>query len=94
MLSYCILLCYFTSLTKSIISSDDSRAIGRVNVSEVVSRLKEVLRDDQIELNDDELRARGKPWNSYHKSPNYPNVIVMPETTGQRVNVLAAVHDN
>lgn len=55
---------------------------------QVIDELKALLRDDQIELDSDELKARGKPWNSYHKSSHFPDVIVLPETTAEVSSIL------
>lgn len=59
---------------------------GRVAL--ILKSLQTALRSDQIETNIEELATRGKPWNSYHKSDNIPDIIVYPETTGiHRVSV-------
>jgi FAD/FMN-containing dehydrogenase len=39
------------------------------------------LRNDQIDVEETSCRARGKPWNSYHKIACYPKAILMPEST-------------
>ena len=59
-----------------------------------VKRLRGVLSDDDIDLDDDECRQRGKPWNSYHKVSGYPRIIVSPSTTEQVENrgVLKSSH--
>lgn len=50
-----------------------------------LKQLRSVLSDDDIDLDDDECRQRGKPWNSYHKVNGYPRIIVSPSTTQQVV---------
>ncbi len=50
-------------------------------MSVVISELSKVLKADQIDLDREELKQRGKPWNSYHKISSFPNVIILPEST-------------
>lgn len=46
-------------------------------------RLLEFLLPSQIEMNLEELKQRGKPWNSYHRCEKYPQMIVCPSSTEQ-----------
>jgi D-lactate dehydrogenase (cytochrome) len=39
------------------------------------------LDPSQVDVSPEECEARGKPWNSYHKEDNYPDVIVTPHNT-------------
>jgi D-lactate dehydrogenase (cytochrome) len=52
-----------------------------VNIEPLLSELKGVLRDDQIERDVRECQSRGKPWSSFHKISEYPQLIVFPEST-------------
>ena len=45
--------------------------------------LRTVLSDDQIELDEEECRLRGKPWSSYHTVTGCPRVIASPSSTEQ-----------
>lgn len=44
---------------------------------------KVLTEEGQVELNEDELAARGKPWNSYHTVAQVPRAILTPTTTEQ-----------
>jgi hypothetical protein len=55
----------------------------RENFDSFLSCLKEVVQSEDIEIDEDECRQRGKPWNSYHKVNSYPMVIISPTTTAQ-----------
>jgi len=50
---------------------------------ELKLRLLEFMLPSQIEMNLEELKQRGKPWNSYHRCDRYPQMIVCPSTTEQ-----------
>ena len=39
-----------------------------------------MLRSDQIELNLEERKSRGKPWSSYHTIDRFPDIITFPES--------------
>ncbi len=58
---------------------DDSSR--KVNFDAFYKELTQVLKPEQIEINIEELKQRGKPWNSYHKINAHPDVIVFPEST-------------
>ena len=45
--------------------------------------LRGVLSEDQIELDEEECRLRGKPWSSYHTVTGCPRVIASPSSTEQ-----------
>ena len=45
--------------------------------------LRTVLSEDQIELDEEECRLRGKPWSSYHTVTGCPRVIASPSSTEQ-----------
>ena len=45
--------------------------------------LQGILSSDDIELDEEERKQRGKPWNSYHKVDSYPMAIVSPNSTEQ-----------
>ena len=49
----------------------------------LVHDLQDSLSVDQVDTTKEECEQRGKPWNSYHASSNYPGVIVQPENTEQ-----------
>ena len=55
----------------------------RENFESFLSCLKEVVQSEDIEIDEDECRQRGKPWNSYHKVSSYPRIIISPTTTAQ-----------
>jgi len=52
-----------------------------------------LLRDEQINVDPDDCKDRGKPWNSYHKIDIFPQVIVHPESTGDVSKVLQLCHE-
>lgn len=45
--------------------------------------LQQFLAPHQIDDHIDERIQRGKPWNSYHKSQYFPELILLPESTDQ-----------
>ena len=47
--------------------------------SAVKSELLKLLKREQLVFHEEELKARGKAWNSYHKSDVFPSMIVYPE---------------
>lgn len=55
----------------------------RENFDSFLSCLKDVVQLEDIEIDEDECRQRGKPWNSYHKVSSYPRIIISPTTTSQ-----------
>lgn len=63
----------------SSISSSSSKVQSSVDM--LVSELRQLLKDEQIELDLEERKQRGKPWNSYHKVDNYPHLILYPQST-------------
>jgi len=72
----------FTVIVGSaIISAADADDDKNLPVYCVISNLRKTLREDQIETDEEELKARGKPWNSYHKCSLYPDAIIYPEST-------------
>lgn len=46
-----------------------------------LKELKTTLKDEQIVIDDDECRSRGKPEHSYHSLNTHPGLIVVPEST-------------
>lgn len=55
----------------------------RVYPKEFYSGLAAILMQSQIESDLEERKQRGKPWNSYHSSNDFPELILYPETTEQ-----------
>ena len=43
--------------------------------------LKALTSTDQVDLDEENRKARGKPWNSYHKITDIPLAVVTPNTT-------------
>lgn len=68
----------FTTCDKSRLKDDDA-----ANFELFLTDLQGILTADDIELDEDERKQRGKPWNSYHKVDSYPMVIVSPNSTDQ-----------
>ena len=52
--------------------------------------MSQSLQPDQLEMDIEERKSRGKPWNSYHKTDAYPGVIVYPQSTEDVSAVLQA----
>ena len=75
--------CQMSSLTDSTEMVVVAENAESENFELFLKRLRGVLSDDDIDLDDDECRQRGKPWNSYHKVSGYPRIIVSPSTTEQ-----------
>ena len=53
-----------------------------------LAELHSVVRKDQIDTSIEDCIQRGKPWSSFHKIPEHPDVIVFPETTQNVSDVL------
>jgi D-lactate dehydrogenase (cytochrome) len=62
-------------------SSSNESTQTASSIEPLLIELKTVLRSDQIELDIRECKSRGKPWSSFHKISEYPEVIVYPEST-------------
>jgi hypothetical protein len=60
------------------IHGDTSRQVTTVRMLEL---FKDCVKEEQIESNESELIARGKPWSTYHKPTAYPSLIIYPEST-------------
>jgi D-lactate dehydrogenase (cytochrome) len=58
-------------------------------LADLEKTLRVFLATDQIETNIAELVQRGKPWNSYHKIPTHPGIIVTPRNTEEVSRVVA-----
>ena len=43
------------------------------------SEFQQFLKPEQIITNQEDRKVRSKAWNSYHKSENYPSMVVFPE---------------
>lgn len=58
------------------------------------NQLKSQLRKDQITTNRTDCALRGKPWNSYHKISDHPDIVVFPESTDDvsKIMKLCFVH--
>ena len=48
---------------------------------QLLSQLRERLKENQIEIDLEECKSRAKPWSSYHRLNTYPRAIVYPEST-------------
>ena len=67
---------------ESLIVTDASNLTeDKINSEKFLSALRRIVGEDQIELDDEECKQRGKPWSSYHKIVGHPRVIVSPSTT-------------
>jgi D-lactate dehydrogenase (cytochrome) len=44
--------------------------------------------NEQVDESLEERKVRGKPWNSYHKVINNPDVVVFPRTTEEVSNII------
>lgn len=51
------------------------------NFDLLMRQLVVTLRPDQINIDPDDCKQRGKPWSSYHKCDKSPQVILLPEST-------------
>jgi hypothetical protein len=72
---------------KAIADTPDKRIVHG-NSPQFMRDVAEVLSESQIEIDAEELKQRGKPWNSYHKSDFYPALILYPESTEQVSSVV------
>jgi D-lactate dehydrogenase (cytochrome) len=75
-------------LTAAVLQPAEAKAveIKKPNLSyssEFKRELSMFLLPEQIELDTEERKQRGKPWNSYHKSNYYPEMILYPQSTEQ-----------
>lgn len=69
---------FFSTCDENLLKDDDT-----VNFELFLADLQGILSSDDIELDEEERKQRGKPWNSYHKVDSYPRVIVSPNSTEQ-----------
>lgn len=71
----------------SVSDSDNYASINNTQPNDIYDKLKLQLLDfllpSQIEMNLEELKQRGKPWNSYHRCEQHPQMIVCPSSTEQ-----------
>jgi D-lactate dehydrogenase (cytochrome) len=58
-------------------------------LDEFLQRLRSIVTTDQIDLDEQERRSKGKPWNSYHTVDAFPHVIVSPNNTDEVSRILA-----
>lgn len=59
------------------------RNVNRIDYASLKLELQQFLAPHQIDDHIDERVQRGKPWNSYHKSEYFPELILLPESTDQ-----------
>lgn len=69
---------FFSSCDESLLKDDDT-----VTFELFLADLQGILSSDDIDLDEEERKQRGKPWNSYHKVDSYPMIIVSPNSTEQ-----------
>ena len=59
------------------------------NIKNCIQAISLVLKDnDQVDISIEERELRGKPWSSYHKIKNNPDVVVFPNSTQDVSEVL------
>eukprot|EP01038_Epipyxis_sp_PR26KG_P007430 gene7430-10126_t len=63
------------------IIATSSASSNTKNIKMFIQEISSFLNLDQIETEVEELKMRGKPWNSYHKILNSPDVILFPQST-------------
>lgn len=56
---------------------------SKIDYASLKRELRQFLAPHQIDDHIDERIQRGKPWNSYHKSQYFPELILLPESTEQ-----------
>jgi len=56
---------------------------NKIDYASLKLELQQFLAPHQIDDHIDERIQRGKPWNSYHKSQYFPELILLPESTEQ-----------
>ena len=59
-----------------------------------LAALMELMGHDKVEMDEDELSARARPWNSYHTAPTYLQAIVTPTTTTEVAAVVTLCHQH
>ena len=59
-----------------------------------LAALMQLMGHDKVEMDEDELSARARPWNSYHTAPTYLQAIVTPTTTNEVAAVLKLCHQH
>lgn len=69
---------------------ESTKAQQSPNLQAFIADISTWLSIEQIEVNYEECKQRGKPWNSYHKIDNHPGVIVYPSSTEDVSNILKA----
>ena len=55
---------------------------------QLIHDLKTVLREDQLELNVEERKLKGKSWNSYHQIDAIPIAVAYPESTEETSHIV------
>jgi len=63
-----------------------------LRISKFLRDVKLVVGESQVDVDEAELQARGKPWNSYHSCTRIPNVILTPHTTEQVSGIMKLCH--
>ena len=59
------------------------------NIKNCIQAISLVLKDkEQVDISIEERELRGKPWSSYHKIKNNPDVVVFPNSTEDVAEVL------
>ena len=66
------------SSAKPKLSTNDEETRLKQCIDEI---LNAVASSDQVDLDDENRKARGKPWNSYHRITDIPSAVVTPNTT-------------
>lgn len=65
-------------------NSEKKHEIDLCGVDSVLkAEFAQFLLNDQMEVDIQERKQRGKPWNSYHSSKEFPQMILYPESTEQ-----------
>lgn len=65
------------------VSEHVANVVPKPDYASLRLELSQFLAPHQIDADIDERQQRGKPWNSYHKSPYFPELILLPESTEQ-----------
>jgi D-lactate dehydrogenase (cytochrome) len=59
-----------------------------------LASLIKLMGRDKVEMDQDELSARARPWNSYHTAPTYLQAIVTPTSTNEVAAVVTLCHQH
>ena len=74
-------------------SDNDSYPRQKITSLESLQRdLQTTLGKENVEVDLEERKIRGKPWNSYHKCQNNPDIVVFPKSTKDVSDIMKLCH--